>query len=157
MERHEKTSTEQGFKQLKLSHQILNTQAGNSHIHFVRSPEAAGESVLAGQAVQFASEIAATISEYVPLAHAKQSPIPRAAFHFPGTHLLQFTPLAFASYPTRQLQSVNRLLPGPELVPVGHVRHVALETAAVAPEYCPSRQLVHVAEPFVPLYVPANH
>jgi len=98
----------------------------------------------AGHAWQ-TSEVAAKISEYFAATHAVHRALPGAFLYFPASHALHNSPFGPVK-PTLHVQSVLRVLATGELELDRHNWQTSV-VAAVAPEYCPTKQSLHAALP----------
>ena len=95
------------------------------------------------------------MTEYSPTEQFEHAVRPSWLFHVPGSQILHVDTPAACAYPLLQEQDACDELPDTDTAFAWHGTHD--EFRPVATEYVSAAQLVHRAEPFVDLKVPAGH
>lgn len=131
------------------------------HAHAVLMILAIGDELYSGQLLHVELAVAPVAAENWfarQSVHARAVPV--VALYLPDPHAVQAAPFTVFVYPRMHVQAASALLPAPDEVNDGQVKHVP--ASAVAPtevEYFPAPQSVHVAGvgPVAVLYFPARH
>ena len=96
------------------------------------------------------------VVELVPSGHALHAPTPVTDLYDPTPQAVHSTPSDVALYPVTHVQSVNRLLPGRELVQLGHAQQSPIPLKILN---VPATHGMHSADPVEPggTEVPVGH
>jgi len=124
-------------------------------MHAVSTELLATELELSGQLRHLSELLAPSVPEYVPTKQFVQAAVPFVILYLPTAHNVH-TPPSGPVAPALQTHAVITVLPGPETVFGGQIRHAPAPVAPTVVEYVFTAQSVQLLFPVTSLYCPAT-
>ena len=125
------------------------------HVQAVNAELLVTELELSGQLRHLSELLAPSVPEYVPTKQFVQAAVPFVILYLPTAHNVH-TPPSGPVAPALQTHAVITVLPGPETVFGGQIRHAPAPVAPTVVEYVFTTQSVQLLFPVTSLYCPAT-